>query len=92
MTTLTVFAQSRGYYMDGDHMNGAWGWGMGALMVVALVAIVAMVVWLARTHPVHPHAPTILAETPKQILDRRFAAGDITPEEYRDRATILDKT
>jgi uncharacterized membrane protein len=90
MTTLTVLAQAQ-YYMGGDRMNGGWGWGMAALMVVALVAIVALVVWLVRSAGVHPHGAAVPADTPMQVLGRRFAAGEITSDEYHERATILDK-
>ena len=83
------------YHMDyGDHMDNGWHWGMPALMLVALVAVVALAVWFVRSgsashvHAPHPSggAPT---ETPMQILDRRLAQGEIAPDEYREPAAIL---
>ncbi len=96
MATLVTLAQ---YRMDyGDHMDGAWGWAMGAFMILAAVAVVALVVWLVRstaTSHTHPHSGASSAgpgsETPVQILDRRLAHGEITPEEHRERAAILNK-
>ena len=96
MATLLTLAQ---YRMDsGDHMDGAWGWVMGAFMILAAVAVVALVAWLVRsttTAHMHPHAGPLGAgpagETPIQILDRRLASGEITPEEHRERAAILGK-
>jgi uncharacterized membrane protein len=93
MATFLTLAQYR-MYDDGDHMNG-WGWGMGALMVVALVAVVLLVVWFVRStnhqHTAAVPGPTspVVDETPQQILDRRLAQGDITLDDYRERAAVL---
>jgi putative membrane protein len=93
MTTLSTLAQ---YRMDyGDHMDNGWGWGMVAMMLLVVAVVVVLVVWLIRTSGAshahsHTHAHgTPLAETPMQILDRRLASGEITPEEYKERAAIL---
>lgn len=76
-----------------------YGWGMGAggwiAMTVFWVALIVLVVWLiTRAFPdgqnrtggragAGPH------ETPEQILDRRYAAGEIDLETYRTmRATL----
>ncbi len=96
MGTLFTVAQ---YRMDsGDHMDGAWGWAMGAFMILAAIAVLALVVWLVRSTTAshsHPHAglpgAAPAGETPWQILDRRLASGEITPEEHRERAAILRK-
>lgn len=93
MATLATLAQ---YRMYDDHMNGGWGWGMGVLMVLALVAIVGLVVWVIRSSGAHQARAEHTAaggatETPMQILDRRLAQGEIAPDEYKERAAILDK-
>jgi Predicted membrane protein (DUF2078). len=93
MATLVTLAQ---YRMYGDHMDSGWGWGMAALMVLAVVAIVALVVWFVRSPGAHharaEHtAANASTETPMQILDRRLAHGEIAPDEYKERAAILDK-
>lgn len=90
MATLTTLAQ---YHMNNEHMDSGWGWGMAALMVIAAVAIVALVIWFVRSASI-PHAhvqPGPSLEAPMQVLDRRLAAGEITPDEYKERAAILDK-
>lgn len=93
MAALLTLAQYR-MYNDGDHMDG-WGWGMGVLMVLAIVAIVVLVVWLVRSTAHHTAATagpqSAVSETPQQILERRFAQGEITPEEFQERAAILKK-
>ena len=93
MATLTTLAQ---YHMDyGDHMDSGWGWGMFAALVLVALAVVALVVWFVRSgsashaQTAHP-AGGVATETPMQILDRRLAQGEISPEEYKERAAILD--
>ena len=81
------------WHMDnGDHMDGGWAFVMGAFMLLVLVAVILLVVWLVRTstHHTSPSAGTSLGrESALDILDRRLASGEITPEEYRERAEIL---
>lgn len=97
MLSLIPLAQYRMYQ---DHMDNGWGWGMGALMLIAVVAVVVLVVWVVRStgsHHAHHAGPApagpagAASETPAQILDRRLAQGDITPEDYQARAAILNK-
>ena len=88
MATFMTIAQQRVY---DDHMDGGWAWGMGVLMVIAVVAIVALVIWFVRSTSASHAQPGPAFETPRQILDRRLAMGEITPEEYTQRAEILEK-
>ncbi len=50
---------------------------------VVLAAIVALVVWAARSSSAgnRDHAPE---RTPRQILDARYARGEITREQYQE--------
>lgn len=87
MSTLLTIAQ---YHMDyGDHMHRGWGWGMAVLMVLLLAAVVVLVVWVVRTtsHRAVPASPA--GPTAREILERRLAEGDITPDEYRERTGLL---
>ncbi len=88
MAALTTLAQ---YGMNnGDHMVGGWGW---AMIIVAVVAIVALAVLLVRARAApeaHAHNGASF-ETATQVLDRRLAQGEITPDEYAERAAILSK-
>lgn len=77
---------------NGDHMDGGWAFVMGGFMLLVLVAIVLLVIWLLRTWPSRTGSSTGTPtgrESALDILDRRLASGEITPEEYRERAEIL---
>jgi putative membrane protein len=76
-------------------MHGGWGWGWMSLMMVMMVlfwgAVIAGIVWLirgaawGRSEPDRP----VNTESPAEILDRRFAEGDISEEDYRARRDVL---
>ncbi len=81
-----------------DHPHfwgGGWGWGhmiFGPLMMIAFVgAIVVVAVLLVRwlgggsTGPAAPLA----RQTPLDILQERFARGEIDKEEFEERQRLL---
>jgi putative membrane protein len=72
-----------------------YGWGMGVggwiAMTVFWVAVLALVVWgVTRLLP-SGRGPDVGArrETPEEILDRRFAVGEIDAETYQRMRTEL---
>jgi putative membrane protein len=72
-----------------DHDMGWWGYaGMGIGMVLfwALVAagIVALVMFVSGDR-----RPQQSPQSPEQILAARFAHGEISETEYRDRVAAL---
>jgi putative membrane protein len=72
---------------------GAWGYTLmtvsnvlfWALIIVGLIALVRYVS-RGRGDSVQTAAPQA---TPEQILARRFAAGEINEQEYRDRLSVI---
>ena len=57
---------------------------VGAIFSLVVVGGVVLLVFFAmRDRPVLP------GETPLQILDRRFAAGEISAEEYKQARDLL---
>jgi len=75
-----------------DHDMGWWGYaGMGIGMVLFWALIVAGVVALVlyvrsdRSTAQSPPAPA----SPEQILAARFARGEISETEFRDRLAVL---
>ncbi|MEP7113071.1 MAG: SHOCT domain-containing protein [Ilumatobacteraceae bacterium] len=64
---------------------GMGGWGFGILLAVGVVILVIVLIRvLARPRPASPQA-----SSPKQILDERYAKGELTTVEYRERLTAL---
>ncbi|MBB5157634.1 SHOCT domain-containing protein [Saccharopolyspora phatthalungensis] len=58
------------------------GWPIGLFFVLVVVALVATVIWLAvRGRPRQPSA----VERAREILAERFARGELSPDEYRER-------
>jgi len=82
--------------MHGD-LGAGWMIGMMAIMVLFWGGIILGFVWLVRgtidgrpgrlTHP-PPDRPDG-RETPTELLDRRFAEGTISLEDYQARRRVL---
>ena len=68
------------------HMLGFVG-VIFVLMVLGGIAVVAFLVM--RTQSPSPATFPAMRETPLQILDRRFAAGEIDAEEYKRSRDLL---
>ena len=74
-------------------MHGGWGWMtlMMAVMVLFWGAVIFGIFWLIRG----ARGDWAAAETPAskesavEILERRFAEGEITPDDYRARREVL---
>lgn len=74
--------------MWGYGYNGwGWMWVVGGLVVVGIVVLVVV---LIRNSMAPTKAGTTAAtSTPRQILDERYARGELTTEEYRERIETL---
>jgi uncharacterized membrane protein len=68
-------------------------WLVGVLFLMAVAAVVVVGVVLAATRlqspPLHAGGAAPPAGTPLDILARRFAAGEITAEEYEKARDLL---
>ncbi len=73
---------------DGDgwgHMSG-WGWGWMIVGWLALIAVVAMIVWSVN----RPAGGAQSARPdPEDILAERFARGELSIEEFHERRAAL---
>lgn len=78
----------------GMHGDVGWGW-MTAMMIFMVLfwgAVIFGIVWLIRgtAWGSSPRGePPASRESPLDILERRFAEGAITEEDYRARRQVL---
>jgi putative membrane protein len=73
------------------------GWGSGTsgtlgmlIMAGFLVAFVALAVWAIARATRSQASVAVLGESPRTILDRRFASGEIDAEAYAQARRILE--
>ncbi len=64
------------------------GWGV-LWMVLSWTVIVAIVIFIVRAFSQPSTGPSSRERDPLQILDERFARGEISEEEYRERKRVL---
>lgn len=76
-------------------MMWGYGWGMSwfgwTLMILIWLVVVAGVIWLVRAlaGPRGSAGGDAGGDSARRILDERFAAGEITPEDYEARRAAL---
>lgn len=75
---------------DWGHMGG-WGWGMAVFGWVFMAAIVGLVVWLVVTSTRRTRPPGSGGRGALDVLDERYARGDIDREEYLQRRADLER-
>jgi putative membrane protein len=72
-----------------DHM-GWWGYaGMGIGMVLFWALLIVGIVALVRYSRGDQPRPVFPAPSAEQLLAERFARGEMTENEYRDRLAVL---
>lgn len=92
-TFAMLVADTNGWgHMGGDgHMDGwdgGWIWLWGTLIVLSCIAIIAGAVWLiSRGRDSNPTGATV--SRARDILGERYARGELTTEEYRERVDQL---
>jgi putative membrane protein len=69
--------------------DGGWGF---LWMIGSWVVIVAIVVFAVRAFSSGSPERSGRATDPRSILDERFARGEISEEEYRERKRVLEET
>ena len=67
-----------------------FAWVIGLFFMLAVLAGVAILVaWAVSSRPVSATASPSISGTPLEILDRRFAAGEIGADEYKGARDLL---
>ena len=72
-----------------------WGWGGGMLfgpflMVVGFLLLIALVVLMIRWLNGGGGSPSVRVRSAREILDERFARGEIQRDEYEQRRNALN--
>ena len=85
-----------GHDYDG---GGSWMWGFGILMVLGLLILIGLAVWavLVVTKREDDAAARAGSPTPdaggrsrtRQVLDERYARGELNTDEYTERLHTL---
>ena len=75
--------------MDWNGQGGGWGAGM-VIMVVFFVALIALAVWAILRLSRRSDEPSRSVQSPRQILDRRFASGELDETQYAQARRVLE--
>jgi putative membrane protein len=71
-----------------------WWWpAMGFMWIVPLLFLIVMIVFLVRGPwwSGHEHGRGGRRETARDILDRRYASGEINKEQYEEMKRTLER-
>ena len=74
-----------------DWNSGGWLW-MALMMIFAAAVIVVVVFLLVRTFYENKTGSNQLTEPPLDIVKRRYAAGEITAEEFEKIKRDIEST
>ncbi|MGV8971450.1 MAG: SHOCT domain-containing protein [Rhodoglobus sp.] len=76
---------------DYNGMGGwAWAWVFGSLAIIGVVILVVVLIRVLASPRQPPPAPREdITASPRRILDERYARGELTTEEYRERLSAL---
>lgn len=72
--------------------DNSWGWGAGVgmlMMILVWGGLIGLGVWAVARLTRGESRPTAV-ESPRQILDRRLASGDIDAEKYAEARHLLE--
>lgn len=73
----------------GCSMSGAWGWFMGPLGLVVMVGFWALLIWGGITLYRAWAGGRLAGGRAEDVLARRFAAGEVSEDEYQERLDTL---
>lgn len=75
-----------------DGMHDGWMWGMHWIWWTVWILVIVGVVWaLSRSQQGSPPPRSQQRETPLDALQRRYAEGEISTEEYEERKRRLER-
>ena len=74
------------------HDGAGWMWGFGGLMMLGVLVLIALAVWAVVTtisNRVPSSAEANGREQARQVLDQRYARGEIDTNDYTERLHTL---
>ena len=74
------------------HWMGGWGWAMMSFGFLFWISLIALGVWAIGHNAREGRAAVDPEATPQDILDRRFARGEIDADAYRRAVETLART
>lgn len=86
---ITALQQPPFWHHDGFGMGAHWGWWLFGLVILALAI---WVVVISRRHGgsgAGGHGEGRTGGDAKEVLQRRFAEGELSEEEFRERLRVL---
>ncbi len=89
--TLSAIGQMSGNRMNGWDNNGTSWWGI-VMMSIFGVAVIVAIIWgaIAFSRSARPQAPAAPSgPTPVDILNQRYARGELDTAEYEERKRQL---
>lgn len=80
--------------MGGGMMSGGGMMAFGILVTLALLALAvlgiwALIVWLRNNRNTAPMSAPAGHNRARELLEERYARGELTTEEYRERLEVL---
>ena len=92
MNFVAVIPMADTWGMHGGDVGWGWMVVMMVVMVLFWAAIILGIVWLVRGGATGNWSlPMRRRETAADILERRFAEGAISVEDYRERREVIAK-
>lgn len=87
MVTEFLAQNGTGQHMWGGDWGGGWMWMMAVPMMAAFVVLaIAALIWAVRSTS---HSVESRQSHARQILEERYARGEIATDEYQERLREL---
>ncbi|MFW5761473.1 MAG: SHOCT domain-containing protein [Cyclobacteriaceae bacterium] len=76
--------------MHDEAMNGFWGYGW-LWIILILIIVLVVTFFLIRTNRPRPNHDLKPGKSALEILEERYARGEIDEEEYREKKENLSR-